>query len=127
MIMDPKIIGGVVVVALLVVGFFFLPKGYGKDIERYRELKKLLDDVRAERTGSKNFEPLIARAKILSTEIPTALNADANADNPAKQALLWGARDELPKMMSGDLSKESSSEKNLELRLKDAGRIMGVE
>jgi len=118
---------GVIAVILLVVGFFYLPGGYGKDIERYRNIKQLLDDVRTARSGSKDFEPLKTRAKKLSDDYIKELKPDANNNYPVKQALYWAVRDELPKMMAGDLAKESNPEKNLELRLKDAATRMGIK
>ena len=127
---DPKFLGGVGAVALLVLaGWFLLSfKNAARDIERLRELKQLLADVRSARTsGTTNFETLITRAKKITEEFTAAYKVSASNDYPAKQALFWAARDELPKLMSGDLTKESTSEKNLELRLKDASAMLGVK
>lgn len=123
---NPKFLGAAAVI-LLGVGFFFLPKGFGKDIERYRNLKQLLDDVRTARAGTKDFAPLKERATKLSEEYTKALRPEASNEYPAKQALFWAVRDELPRMMGGDLTKESPPEKNFELRLKDAALTMGIK
>ena len=128
---NPTAIAGIAAVAvllLLVGGFYLMPQSSGKDIERYHVIKKVLDDVRsARKSGSKDFTALTAEAKKVSEEITMALKNAASNRYPAKQALLWAARDELPRMMNGDLSKESSSERNLENRLKEAAVSLGIK
>jgi hypothetical protein len=127
---DPNVkIGlGALVAVLLVVGFFFLPKSTGADIERYRQLKQLMDDIRSTRSsGSGDFTAIKTRAKKITDEFTVALKDQASNLERAKQSLLWGARDELPRVMAGDLTKESPAEKNLELRLKEAAAALGVQ
>lgn len=128
---NPTAIAGIAAVAvllLLVGGFYLMPISSGKDVERYHVIKKVLDDVRsARKSGSKDFTALTAEAKKVSEEITMALKNAASNRYPAKQALLWAARDELPRMMNGDLSKESSSERNLENRLKEAAVSLGIK
>ena len=121
-------IAAVAVLLLLVGGFYLMPISSGKDIERYHVIKKVLDDVRsARKSGSKDFTALTAEAKKVSEEVTMALKNAASNRYPAKQALLWAARDELPRMMNGDLTKESSSERNLENRLKEAAVSLGIK
>ncbi len=98
--------------------------GHGKDFEQYRNLKQLLDDIRTARAGTNDFEPIKARAKKLSEEYLPALRKEASNEYPAKQALFWAIRDELPLLMRGDLTKESRAEKNFELRLMDAAKMI---
>ena len=128
---NPTAIAGIAAVAvllLLVGGFYLLPQSSGKDLERYHSVKKVLDDVRsARKSGSKDFTAITAQAKKISEEITMALKNVASNRYPAKQALLWAARDELPRMMNGDLSKESSAERNLENRLKEAAVSLGIK
>jgi hypothetical protein len=130
MLSNPAALGGLGAVAavLLVAGFFLLPQSSAKDIERYHDLKKLLEDVRtARKSNTTDFSALKTQAKKLTEECTAALKDVAGIQYPAKQFLLWAARDELPRMMNGDLTKESTNEKNLELRLKEAATALGIK
>lgn len=116
------------VITLLVVGWMALPAGNGADIQRYRDLKKLLDDVRAKRDAkATDFGDLQARAKKMSKEFATVLKKEATADYPHKQQLLWAARDELPLMMKGDLTTESKTEKEFADRLTKVSQMLKVD
>ena len=51
----------------------------------------------------------------------------ANGSTPAKHSLLRAVRDELPKMMSNDLSEESLAEERYAAHLSDAATTMGIK
>lgn len=115
----------VVAVALLGAGWMFFPASYGKDIERYKNLKTLLDDIRSARASKQtNFDSFKSRATKLTAEYAPILKEEANVNYPQKQCLLWACRDELPRMMAGDLTEESPAEKNFAKRLKEAADYM---
>jgi hypothetical protein len=130
MLANPKVQGGLVavVVVLLVAGWQFLPESTGKDREKYEAVKKLLDDVRAARaTKTTNFEPFKARAQKLTDDYTPILKKEASNARPAKQSLLFAIRDELPRMMKGNLAEQSVPEKNLEAHLKAAAERLGIK
>ena len=115
----------VVAVVLLGAGWMFFPASYGKDIERYQNLKTLLDDIRSARASKQtNFDSFKSRATKLTAEYAPILKEEANVNYPQKQCLLWACRDELPRMMSGDLTEETPAEKNFATRLKEAADYM---
>lgn len=115
----------VVAVALLGAGWMFFPASYGKDVERYKNLKTLLDDIRSARASKQtNFDSFKSRATKLTAEYAPILKEEANVNYPQKQCLLWACRDELPRMMSGDLTEETPAEKNFATRLKEAADYM---
>jgi hypothetical protein len=119
---DPKILGGVGAVALIVLLYFgssYLPLGAGKDGEIYRQSKQLLDDVRAARaSNSTSYDAFKSRAQKLKDEYVPALKEQASNQRPHKQALLFALRDEFPRMMGGNLAEESIAEKNVAAHLK---------
>ena len=115
----------VVAVALLGAGWMFFPASYGKDIERYQNLKTLLDDIKSARASKQtNFDSFKSRATKLTAEYAPILKAEASVNQPQKQCLLWACRDELPRMMSGDLTQETPAERNIATRLKEAADYM---
>lgn len=115
----------VVAVAILGAGWMFLPASYGKDIERYQNLKTLLDDIKSARESKQtNFDSFKSRATKLTAEYAPILKEEASVNYPHKQCLLWACRDDLPRMMSGDLTEETPAEKNFAARLKEAANFM---
>ncbi|MBS0201643.1 MAG: DUF4339 domain-containing protein [Planctomycetes bacterium] len=123
-----KWILAVVAVVLLGAVWMFLPESHGKDIERYQNLKALLDDVHSVRAAKKtDFEALKTRASQLTAEYAPILKEEASVNYPAKQSLLWACRDELPRMMAGDLTKESPFERNYATRLKEAAENLHIK
>ena len=126
---DPKAKGvlGLVAAALLVGVWMILPENTGKDIERYQVLKKFLDDVRVARRDGKDMSPFKSRADQLVNEIVPSLRVEASNRRKGKQNLLWAARDELPKMVAGNLMTESQPEKNFESRLNAAAKYFRIK
>jgi hypothetical protein len=126
---DPMLIGGVSLLAALLLILLWLkaPIGSGGDVQRYQELKKLLSDVRAKREQkSTDFSAEVARAEKLTAEYASKLK-EATGDYPAKLNLLYASRDYLPKMMGGDLSHESPSEKDFAELLNQTATILKVQ
>lgn len=120
--------GALVAVGLVVCAWLFMPGvGNNTDIARYRDMKKFLDDVRVARTAKQDMSQFKARAEKLKADYVAPLKAEAGSAYPAKQNLLWAVRDELPRMMSGDLAEESKDEKAFAARLKSAADKLGVQ
>lgn len=127
---DPKVMGiiGVSFALLLIVGWLFTSGSNRVDIERYRALKGLLDEVREKREAKDtDFSELKTRAGKLTKEYAPLLEKEADNNHPAKQALLWAVKDELPRMMAKDLTVESESESNFAQWLENAANYLGVE
>ena len=129
LVKSPKILGGSGIVALAALAWLFMSSGSSaRDIERWRDLKQILDDVRTVRAaGTRDFEPLKLRARKIAEDLTEVYKREASNNYPAKQALLFAVRDEIPRMIGGDLTTVSQSEKNFELRLKDAAATLGVD
>ena len=122
------IAGIVVVVVLLIVAWRNVPKSSAADIERHKNLRQILDDIRVARAAkSTDFSSIKKRAQKLHSEYVPVLELEASNDQSAKQRLLWATRDELPKMTSGNLAQESEHEKAFDLRLKEAAELLDIK
>lgn len=131
MVKDPKVLGGIGAVALVVLLYFgapYISLGAGKDGEIYRQSKQLLDDVRAARaSNSTSFDAFKTRAQKLKDEYVPGLKEQASNQKPHKQALLFALRDEFPRMMGGNLAEESIAEKNVAAHLKIVADRLGLK
>lgn len=128
---DPKVFGGigaVVVLVCLAFGWQYLPLGSGKDVEIYQLAQALVNDVRAARAAnSTDFSSFKARAEQLKAKYVPDLKNEASNARPVKQSLLFALRDEIPRMVNGNLAVESPSEKNAMAHLQDAAKRLGVK
>lgn len=104
-----------------------MPASTAKDIERYKNLKQILDDVREARNKKSDPSAIKPRAEKLTKEYTPILKVEASNEFPAKQSLLWAARDELPRMMAGNLMEESQAEKAFAAHLADAASKLGIK
>ncbi len=118
---------GAAVAILLFLGWSFMPASKAKDIERYKNLKQILDDVREARNKKSDPSAIKPRAEKLTKEYTPILKVEASNEFPAKQSLLWAARDELPRMMAGNLMEESQAEKAFAAHLTDAANKLGIK
>ena len=127
---EPKAIGSMcaVAVVLLFFGWNFLPKSRAADIKKYQALKEILDEVKTKRTAPPaELAALQQKLTKVGKEIATELKTKASRDEPAKQCLLWAARDEVPLVVQVGLSKESPAEVRLATRLREAAYELGLE
>jgi hypothetical protein len=127
---EPKALGaiGAIALVLVIVGWSYMPKSRGADIKRYQAMKQLLDEIKSKRTSAPAELPnLQQKLQKVGKEIATELKDVASREEPAKQCLLWAARDEVPRMVTAGLTMESSAEKSLETRLKEASYELGLE
>lgn len=91
------------------------------DMQHYTELRGILDEVRAVRASpSPDFTAVRERAAKAKQEVARVLRDKASIEYPARQSMLWAVRDDLPRMMAGDLLSESKSERHYERNLDDA-------
>jgi hypothetical protein len=110
---------------LVLVGWTFMANRNNGDIQRYKALKRILDDVRTKRfVKSTEVQEIKTRAKKVSEELIPQLKGSTS---PVKKALLAAASDDLPKMMQQDLATESNDEKNFVKRLNEAKKILGLK
>jgi len=125
---EPKAIGSIAAIAvvLLIVGWGFLPKSKAADIQKYQALKQILKEIQSNRENPSAIAAMKTKALATGKEIADALKATANGQERAKQSLLWAARDELPRYFNGGPGAEAA-EKNLALRLQEAGVVLGLE
>jgi hypothetical protein len=119
----------VVAGALILIGggWMYMSGGAAADVRRYYALKEILDEVHSLREKkSTNFAALKKKAvKIGSTTAKTL--AKQQSSRPSAQFLLRAARDELPKMIYGDLSVETAAEKKFVGQLSEAANALGLK
>jgi len=128
---EPNVIGSICAVALvlLIVGWQYLPKSRGADIERYQALKQLLEDFREARANPTLMAALQPKAKAIGKEITEAVKKQASSADRPKQILLWVSRDELPRLLqsgSGGMGTDQA-EAAFAMRLKEAAYELGLE
>ncbi|HUQ70896.1 MAG TPA: GYF domain-containing protein [Planctomycetaceae bacterium] len=120
------IIGGTLVAALLIGGWMFMPASKGADVARLQQLEKVLADFRKTRDEKGNWQSFEADAAKVTKSIVDDLKNTATRKTPAKQCLLWAARDALPRMLSTAKDKPGPAETEFENHLHEASRILGV-
>jgi F0F1-type ATP synthase membrane subunit b/b' len=126
---EPKAIGSLCMLALVMLffGWQYLPKSRSADINRYQVLKQLLEEIQTKRTSAPG--ELAAVEQKLATvgrQIAEELKRTASPHEPAKQYLLWAARDEAPRLLEAGLAKESQAEKNFAKKLQEAAIALGL-
>lgn len=127
---NPQAIGSICAIALvmLILGWGYLPKSRGADIKRYHALKQIFNEIRAKRTSAPaELAMLKQKLEQTASQIVSEVKAKAGRDDPAKQCLLWAARDETPRFIQAGLAAESIAEKCLEAKLQDVAYELGLE
>lgn len=126
---EPKAIGSLVAVVLIALffGWSYLPKSKAADIKRYQALKQILNELRAARENPSARAALATKATKLGKEMTEAVKKQANTNDPAKQYLLWAARDEIPRIFGGAAETQAGAEQNFASRLQEAAVELGLE
>jgi hypothetical protein len=126
---EPKSIGAVAAIALLALffGWGYLPKSRAADIRHYNTLKEALAEVKKARQNPAELVALKPKLTKVGKEIAESLKKLASRDDPAKQCLLWAARDELPRMFEGTPDSQALAEKSFATRLQEAAYELGLE
>lgn len=130
---EPKALGavGVVAAVLLSFGWFYLPKSSAADVKNFRELKHIIDEIKQKRSSnSTDFASVNTKAEKIGKAVIAELAKKASRDEPAKQHLLWAARDRMPAML-GELKKAptepSKAEQSFIESLREAARILHIK
>lgn len=115
------------VLTLLIGGWVYWSGGAAADVRRYYALKEILDEVHSLREKkSTNFAALKRKAvKVGSTTAKTLERQQST--RPSAKFLLKAARDELPRMIYGDLSVETPAEQKFVSQLSEAAKALGLK
>jgi len=100
-----------------------------QDVVCLRTLQQVLTEIRALRArGASDAEWAAAEAGIRDRMRPFVddLKLTANRNHPAKQSLLWAARDKLPILLKVCRSERTPAETDVENHLAAAARILDV-
>ncbi len=120
--------GGVLSIVLVIAlawRFYDSSAKASRDRRFYTDLNSILTQIREEREApSPDFAEIRERAQRTAILIANTLKNEASPDVPARQLLLWAARDEIPRMLYGDLAVVSQSEMALNNRLIEAAELL---
>jgi hypothetical protein len=121
-------IGGLATIRLL-NGAFDKTVDRAQDVQKLRTLQQALAEVRALRDrGASDAEWEAAESSILTRTKPLIddLKNTANRKQPAKQCLLWAARDTLPRFLKFSRTEGSPVEVEFEAHLREAAKLLDV-
>lgn len=98
-----------------------------RDRRFHRELDSLLAQIRETRENpSPDFNVIREKAKEVGPSISMALKADASVDFPARQLMLFAARDDLPRLMQENLATVSEAEVAIARKLIEAAAFLKI-
>jgi len=130
---EPKALGAVGIIAsvLLCFGWMSLPKSSAADVKNFHELKHIVDEIKQKRSSnSTDFASVNTKADRIGKAVIAELAKKASRDEPAKQQLLWAARDRMPAML-GELKKASAEPSKAEQGfiecLREAARLLRIK
>jgi Leucine-rich repeat (LRR) protein len=120
--------GGVLSIVLVIAlawRFYDSSAKASRDRRFYTDLNSILTQIREQREApSPDFAEIRERAQRTGISIANTLKNEASPDVPARQLLLWAARDEIPRMLYGNLAVVSQSEIALNNRLTEAAELL---
>jgi hypothetical protein len=117
-----------VALAIAIIGWGYLPKSRGADIRRYQAMKQLLEEIKSKRVTVQAELPILQqKLEKTAKEIAAEVKDQAGRDEPAKQCLLWAARDNVPRFIQAGLATESVAETDLAARLLETAYLLGLE
>lgn len=118
----------VLLIGIGALAVYLTSSPYGpRDVRHHRQLTEILQEIRSVRAGNQDFNQLRQRATVVGQQVSAVLKHEASKNTPAKQSMLWAARDDLPRMLAGDLLKESEAEQNFATRLDEAAKELGIK
>jgi hypothetical protein len=103
--------------------------GRGRDVQSLRTLEGALAEIRALRDANATDAEWQAAAVSIQTRVQPMvddLKRTASRKYPAKQMLLWAARDRLPQVLAAGRVAGTHPEEELENLLWEAARILDV-
>ena len=117
----------VLLIGIGALAVYLTSSPYGpRDVRCHRQLTEILEEVRTIRAGDRNFNQVRQRAALVGQQVSAVLKNEASTSTPAKQLMLWAARDDLPRMLAGDLLKESEAEQSFATKLDEAANELGI-
>ena len=128
---DPKVIKGIAILVpiLLIAAWMKMPESNAGDVEAYQKLDTLFTELRDTRKDDKDGKKLLPVARKLDAaakEIAASMKKTADADHPARQALLWASQ-AVPKITRDGLGVEGPSEKEARVNLNRAAECLGLK
>ncbi len=128
---DPKVIKGIAILApmLLIAAWMKMPESNAGDVTAYQRLDSLFTELRNTRKEDKDGKKLLPVARKLDAtakEIAASMKKTADADHPARQALLWASQ-AVPKITRDGLGVEGPSEKEARVNLNRAAEFLGLK
>lgn len=117
----------VLLIGIGALAVYLTSSPYGlRDVRHHRQLTEILQEIRSVRAGNRDFNQVRQRATVVGQQVSAVLKNEASTSTPAKQLMLWAARDDLPRMLAGDLLKESEAEQSFATKLDEAANELGI-
>ena len=117
----------VLLIGIGALAVYLTSSPYGpRDVRHHRQLTEVLQEIRTTRAGNRDFNQVRQRAAVVGQQVSAVLKNEASKNTPAKQLMLWAARDDLPRMLAGDLLKESEAEQSFAIKLDEAANELGI-
>ena len=128
---DPKVIKGIAILVpmLLIAAWMKMPESNAGDVQAYQKLDNLfteLRDIRKTDKEGKKVMPVARKLDAAAKEIAASMKKTADADHPARQALLWASL-AVPKITRDGLGAEGPSEKEARVNLNRAAEFLGLK
>lgn len=99
-----------------------------KDVQRYHELQAILDEIDTLRNSpTPDFAAVRKKLEKVRQKMLPELQNEAGRQYPVKQSLLWAVRDDLPRMLQGDLLEVSAAEQQFAANLDLAAQGLGLK
>lgn len=118
----------VLLIGIGALAVYLTSSPYGpRDVRFHRQLSEILVEIRTIRAEDHDFNQLRQRATVVGQQVSTVLKNEASTSTHAKQLMLWAARDDLPRMLAGDLLKESEAEQSFATKLDEAANELGIK
>lgn len=98
-----------------------------EDVAAYLILRSIVDEIQAERIKpSPDFQPIRERATVECRKVADTMKHTAEVQFPARQMLLWAARDDMPRMLREDWSTPSEAEQEFVGKLNEVARELRI-
>lgn len=129
---DPKMLGGVGFVAAvgLVLAFMFLlPAGTAGERAKLEQLQKVYAEfkqLREKKAPANEWEQFATTSAGIVDPIALELKDSASRQYPARQCLLWAARDRYKEMLQNAREKPTPQEEEFDYNLKKAANYLGL-
>jgi len=129
---DPKMLGGVGLIAAvgLVLAFMFLmPASTSGERAKLEQLQKVYTEfkqLREKQAPANEWEQFVKTSAAIVDPIALELKDSASRQYPARQCLLWAARDRFKEMVQNAREKPTPQEEEFDYNLKKAANYLGM-